>query len=67
MVWLYDKDIGVIYLPIKTIEQMKKDGEKSFGVRHLESDYEYVILPGKKKVTFWNVDYSPLLQLEEGN
>lgn len=65
VLWLYDKDIGIIYLPVRTIEQMKKDGEKSFGIRHLNSDYYHIVLPGKKKITFWNVDYSPLVDFFE--
>ena len=64
VLWLYEKDISVIYLPISTISRMKADGEKSFGIRHLNSDkYFSLVLPGTKKRVFWDVDYSPLLTL----
>lgn len=66
VLWLYEKDIGVIYLPISTISKMKLDGHKSFGIRHLDDDkYFSLVLPGQKKRVFWDVDYSPLLDLEE--
>ena len=68
LLWLYEKDIGVIYIPISTITKLKENGEKSFGIRHLDKkeEYPYLPLPSKKKKVFYEVDYSLLKTLEEG-
>lgn len=66
VLWLYEKDVGIIYVPILTVKKLKEDGEKSFGIRHLNNDkYPSIILPSTKKRIFYDTDYSPLLKLEE--
>jgi len=67
ILWLYEKDV-VVYIPISTIEKMKKDGLKSFGIKHLTSDiYRSIIIPSQKKIVFMDSDYSVLMNLEDGD
>ena len=64
ILWLYEKD-KVLYIPSATIEQLKKDGEKSIGLRHLEK-YNIKEIPSIKRRVFMDSDYSILKQLEDG-
>ena len=64
VLWLYDKD-KVYYVPTKTITQMKNDGEKSIGLRHIEK-YNIIEIPSVKKRVFMDSDYSILKTLKEG-
>ena len=64
VLWLIDKDL-VLYIPTSTITQMKADGEKSVGIRHLDK-YNIKVIPSKKKRVFMDSDYSILLELNEG-
>lgn len=64
VLWLIDKDI-VMYVPMSTITNLKKDGEKSIGIRHL-NDYNIIQIPSIKKRVFMDSDYSILLNLKEG-
>jgi len=68
VLWLYEKDIDVLYIPISTIAKMKKDGEKSVGIRHLDDDrYTIYKCPTiKKKPVFLDTDYSVLMNLKDG-
>lgn len=65
ILWLYEKD-KVFYIPIKTVKQMKHDGEKSVGIRHLDK-YRIIDVPSIKKRVFMDSDYSILLSLNEGD
>lgn len=66
LIWLFEKEYGVIYLPITTVKKLKEDGEKSFGVRHFNSPkYPYIILPGEKKRVYWDIDFTPIFELGE--
>lgn len=64
VLWLIDKDI-VMYVPMSTITQLKKDEEKSIGIRHL-NDYNIIQIPSTKKRVFMDSDYSILLNLKDG-
>jgi hypothetical protein len=64
VLWLYEKD-RVFYIPVSTIQKMKKDGEKSVGIRSL-SKYDIIEIPSKKLKTYMKSDYSILADLEEG-
>lgn len=64
VLWLYEKD-RVFYIPVSTIQKMKKDGEKSVGIRSL-SKYDIIEIPSKKLKTYMKSDYSILSDLEEG-
>ena len=69
ILWLYEhNEVGVIYVPISTIKKMKEDGQKSFGIRHLNNEnYPSYVLPTiKRKQVFLDTDYSPLMDLKEG-
>ena len=69
VLWLYEhNEVGVIYIPILTIKKMKEDGQKSFGIRHLDNEnYPSYVLPTlKRKQVFLDTDYSPLMNLKEG-
>lgn len=65
ILWLYEKDI-VMYIPISTISQMKKDGKKSVGLKAIEEGYNIKIIPSIKKRVFMDSNYSCLKQLKEG-
>lgn len=65
MLWLYEKD-KVLYIPIATITNMKKDGKKSVGIRSIEEGYNIIEIPSKKKRVYMDSNYSCLINLEEG-
>lgn len=65
LLWLYEKD-RVFYIPSKTLVQLKADGEKSVGLRHLDK-YRIIEIPSIKKRVFMDSDYSILKTLEEGD
>ena len=65
VLWLYEKDM-VLYIPISTITQMKKDGKKSVGIRSIREGYNIIQIPSKKKRVYMDSDYSCLADLEEG-
>lgn len=58
VLFLYDKDL-VLFVPLKTIKQMKEDGLKSVGVKHLDS-YDILKVPSKKLRVYMDSDYSCL-------
>jgi len=67
VVWFSEKDV-VIWVPIKEMEKMFNDGEKSIGLRMLENKlYNITVLPSEKKRVFLETDYRPLLELSEEN
>lgn len=65
VLWLYEKD-KVLYIPTKTITQLKNDGEKSVGLRHIEN-YRIIEIPSVKLRVFMDSDYSILTTLQEGD
>lgn len=65
VLWLYEKDV-VLYIPIQTVKQLKDDGEKSIGLRHLDN-YRIINIPSVKKRVFMDSDYSVLSNLEDGD
>lgn len=65
VIWFIDHD-RVIYVPIKTIEQMKKDNKKSVNITTIEKDgYRFIEIPSIKKRVFLDSDYSVLLSLND--
>lgn len=64
ILWLVDKDM-VMYIPMSTMTELKNNGEKSVGVRHLD-DYNIYLIPSQKKRVFMDSDYSILLNLKDG-
>lgn len=65
ILWLYEKDT-VLYIPISTIAQLKKDGKKSVGLKAIEEGYNIKVIPSTKKRVFMDSDYSCLKLLKEG-
>lgn len=66
VLWLYEKD-KVLYIPTKTITKLKENGEKSVGMRHLNSNYRIFELPSTKRRIFMDTDYTLLTKLKEGD
>lgn len=67
VLWLHEKDV-VLYIPVKTIQQLRESGEKSVGLRHLnQSKYKTVVVPSIKRRVFLDSDYTILRALEEGD
>lgn len=64
VLWLYDKDL-CLYVPVHTIKELMDEGEKSVGVRHMES-HDMIVLPSVKKRVYLDTDYTPLASLKEG-
>ena len=60
VLWLYEKDIGPIFIPISTITKLKKEGKKSVGIKAIEEGYDIIVLPSNKKRVFYETDYSIL-------
>ena len=68
ILWMYEKDTDILYIPVKSIEKMINDGLKSFSVKLLEKDdYKIIKIPGKKKRKFIDTDYSILTTLQDGD
>lgn len=66
VVWLYQKEDAIFYIPISSIKQMKEDGLKSVGIKTFESGkYKIIKVPSKKLKTFYESDYSCLMGLED--
>lgn len=67
VLWMIKHDT-VVYLPTKTIQQMKADNKKSFNIKDLQKDtYRIITIPSIKKRVFLDSDYSVLFNLEEGD
>ena len=62
VLWLYEKDIGPIFIPINTITLLKEQGKKSVGIKAIEDGYDIIILPSIKKRVFYETDYSILVK-----
>lgn len=67
VIWFEEHD-RVLYVPIKTIKQMKEDGLKSVNIRTIDSsDYRFIDIPSTKLRVFLESDYSVLTTLGEGD
>lgn len=67
VIWFIEHD-RVIYVPAKTLKQMKLDNKKSVNITTLDKDnYRYIEIPSIKKKVFMDSDYSVLLQTQEGD
>lgn len=64
VLWLYEKD-KCLYIPIKTITHLKKNNQKSVGIRNLGEE-DIIEIPSVKKRVFMDSDYSFLRDLPEG-
>lgn len=61
VLWLSEKDI-VMWIGIKEMEKMVKDGKKSIGIKMLEDpSYNIMIIPSEKKRIYLESDYTSLL------
>ena len=65
VIWFIDH-ARVLYVPISTITQMKKDGKKSVNIKTVLDEYNVYELPSVKKRIFCDTDYSILLTLKDG-
>lgn len=73
VIWFYEKD-EVIWVPIEEMKKMVDDGEKSIGLRMIDSkkpykkSYNIIKIPSKKLYTFMESDYTYLVdKLKEKN
>ena len=65
MLWLYEKDI-IMWVPIKTVEDIIADGEKSIGARHLNcTQYNLMAIPSKKKRVYLTPDYTSIIDFSK--
>lgn len=62
VIWFYEHDNKIVFVPIETFEKLKNDNKKSFNVKMVgEKDYYNIPIPSVKKRTFYDSDYSVLL------
>lgn len=67
VLWLYDHEDCIVYIPISTVTKLKEDGKKSFNVKMVgDSNYPSIKLHSVKRRTFYDTDYSALMDLPEG-
>lgn len=66
VLYLYEKD-KVYYIPIKTIDEMMKDGKKSVGLKAVEEGYRIIEIPSEKIRVFMESDYTILRELNDGD
>ena len=66
ILWLTEKD-RVFFIPIKTITQMKQEGNKSVGIKSITDGYRIIEIPSIKKKVFLDSDYSVLCNLQDGD
>lgn len=65
ILWFIKHD-KIIFVPINSIEKMKKDGKKSINVKMLDENVYYMVeIPSKKKKVFLDSDYSILMNIKE--
>lgn len=67
IIWFYEKDIDIVYVPVSTFKKLKDDGKKSFNIKMIgDQTYPSVVCPGQKKRLYVDTDYSILSTLPEG-
>ena len=66
IIWFKDHD-KVIYIPVKTIKQMKEDGKKSINIKKDLDLYRIFEIPSVKKRVFLECDYTLLSSLQDGD
>ena len=59
ILWFSDHD-KVLWVPIETFEQLKKEDKKSFNIK-MVGEYKCLELPSKKLRAFMETDYSVLI------
>ena len=65
ILWFIDHD-KVVYVPIKTIQQMIQQGKKSVNIKDIPN-YRIIQIPSIKKKVFLDSDYSILCNLQDGD
>lgn len=66
VIWFYEHG-KIVYVPVKTFERLKNEGKKSVNIKMLDEKlYNMIEIPSKKRITFFDSDYSILMNLEEG-
>lgn len=67
VIWFYEHENCILYIPTSTFIKLEVDGKKSFNVKYIGSnEYPSIVIPSIKKRTFYDSDYSVLFNLEEG-
>lgn len=69
IIWFYEHDNMILYIPAKTFVKLQENGEKSFNVKKMLNSeiYKSIRIPSIKKRVFYDSDYSILKNLEEGD
>ena len=67
VIWFYEHENCILYVPTSTFIKLEVDGKKSFNVKYIGgNEYPNIVIPSIKKRTFYDSDYSVLFNLEEG-
>jgi penicillin-binding protein-related factor A (putative recombinase) len=65
LLWFNDYN-KVVFLPILTLEQIKKDGLKSINIKMLDNkQYNIIVIPAIQKRVFMDCDYKILTEMGE--
>lgn len=68
IVWFYDHEDLVVWIPIETWEKIKLEGKKSFNVKMIDDpNYKVFKIPSKKRRTYCDSDYSTFIEYCENN
>ena len=66
VLWFLEHDT-IVYVPVKTVEQMIKDGKKSINIKDVSNTvYNIKIIPSTKKRVYFDSDYTLFATLQEG-
>lgn len=67
VLWFLEHD-EIVYVPVKTVEQMIKDGKKSINIKDISNNvYRIIKIPSVKKKVYFDSDYSIFQSLNEGD
>ena len=66
VIWFYEHENCIIFVPITTFEKLKTDGQKSYNVKYIGGeDYPCIRIPSIKKRVYYDSDYSVLCEGEK--
>ena len=68
IIWFYEHENKIVYVPAKTFLLLKDNNKKSFHVNMIGNDeYRNILIPSQKRRFFYDSDYNILKDLKEGD
>ena len=66
ILWFYEHDNKITFIPIEVFEKLKQDDKKSFNVKYIDTqEYFNIPIPSVKRRTYYDSDYSILFEVDE--